>query len=263
MAVNSLKYLPLRCLLMLCLVGISLQHALAGDAVKEMVMLTTDPIDSRGQPVPMPRLTKFFEFIERDQGIKIQHVRYSWPRALIAAESGEGVLFGVSKTRERERLFHFSLPVHSKYIFLVTRNDATFKFNSVADLKGKTIGIPRGISFGDDFDALKDNLFTVEPDNNSPISRVYKLLFRRMDAGVFSSLSKNPRELEARLQKMRDAHDGGMPPMNNVQLSILPKPLLIDTIHFAVRSDKDDGIIDKLNAAILKAKRMGLLAELR
>ncbi|MFZ6723020.1 substrate-binding periplasmic protein [Undibacterium sp. Ji49W] len=249
---------------MLCLfLGTSLHHASAKDMVKEVTVLTIDPIDSRGQPVPMPKLTKFFEFIERDQGFKILHVRNSWPRALVAAESGEGVLFGVSKTRERERLFHFSAPVHSRFIFLVTRNDATFKFNSVADLKGKTIGIPRGISFGDDFDVLKDNLFTVEPDNNSPISRVYKLLFRRMDAGVFSSLSKNPRELEARLQKMRDAHDGGMPPMNNVKLSVLPKPLLIDTIHFAVRSDKDDGIIDKLNAAILKAKSMGLLAELR
>ncbi|MFZ6759434.1 substrate-binding periplasmic protein [Undibacterium sp. Ji50W] len=211
----------------------------------------------------MKKLTTLFEFIERDQGIKIQHVRYPWPRALIAAENGEGVLFGVSKTRERERLFHFSLPVHSKYIFLVTRSDATFKFNSLVDLKGKTIGMPRGISLGDDFDALKDNFFTVEPDNNAPVSRVYKLLFRRMDVAVFSSLSKNPRELGARLQKIRDAHDGGMPPMDKVQLSVLPKPLMIDTMHFAVRSDKDDGIINKLNVAIQKARKKGLLEELR
>ncbi|MFZ6769732.1 substrate-binding periplasmic protein [Undibacterium sp. Di26W] len=251
--------------------GAALHHASAKEVAKEVskevskevVVLTTDPIDSHGQPVPMQKLTRFFEFIERDQGIKILHVRNSWPRALIAAENGEGVLYGVSKTRERERLFHFSLPVQSKYIYLVTRSDATFKFHSVTDLKGKTIGIPRGISFGDDFDALKDNLFTVEQDNNVPISRVYKLLFRRMDAAVFSSLSKNPRELVTRLQKIRDAHDGDMPPMNNVQLSVLPKPLLIDTMHFAVRSDKDDGIINKLNAAILKARRMGLLDELR
>lgn len=229
---------------------------------KEIVILTSDPIDHRGQQIPMEKLDKLFDFISRTENIQIQQQRNPWPRALRAMENGEGILYGVSKTREREKNFHFSLPVQSRYIFLVTRSDATFPFNSYADLKGKTIGIPRGHSYGDEFDAMKDNLFKVEADNPLPISRIYKLLFRRMDAATFGAMRKDPRVVEHRLQAIRDEYDGGLPSMDDVRLVALPKPLLIDTTHFAVRADKDDGIIAKLNNAIIKARKAGLIEEL-
>ncbi|MFZ6711544.1 substrate-binding periplasmic protein [Undibacterium sp. TC9W] len=239
--------------------GISMHAAYA----KEVVMLTADPIDQRGQPFPLKLADKLFEFIEREGGLQIQQQRSPWPRALQAAENGEGVIYGVTKTKEREKIFHFSLPIQSKYMFLVTRSDAQFRFNTMADLKGKTIGIPRGFSYGDRFDAMKDNLFKVEVDNYAPLSRIYKLLFRRMDAGLFGSVNKDPHFLENRLQALRDENEGSSSPFADIRLTVLPKPLLIDTIHFAVRGDKDDGIIDKLNVAILKARKAGLLEELR
>ncbi|MFZ6638258.1 substrate-binding periplasmic protein [Undibacterium sp. TC4M20W] len=239
--------------------GVSLHAACA----KEVVILTADPIDQRGQPFPLKLADKLFEFIEREGGLQIQQQRSPWPRALQAAENGEGVIYGVSKTKEREKIFHFSLPIQSKYMFLVTRSDAQFRFNTMADLKGKTIGIPRGFSYGDRFDAMKDNLFKVEVDNYAPLSRIYKLLFRRMDAGLFGAANKDPRFLENRLQVLRDENEGSSSPFADVRLTVLPKPLLIDTIHFAVRADKDDGIIDKLNVAILKARKAGLLEDLR
>jgi len=239
--------------------GMSVQAAHA----KDIVMLTADPIDQRGQPFPLKLAEKLFEFIEREENLQIQQQRSPWPRAMQAAENGEGVLYGVSKTKEREKIFRFSLPIQSKYMFLVTRSDAQFRFNSMADLKGKTIGIPRGFSYGDRFDAMKDNLFKVEVDNYAPLSRIYKLLFRRMDAGLFGSVNKDPHFLENKLQTLRDENEGSSSPFADVRLTVLPKPLLIDTIHFAVRADKDDGIIDKLNIAILKARKVGLLEELR
>ncbi len=229
---------------------------------KEVVILTADPIDQRGQPVPMEKLVKFFEFISKEEDLQVQQQRNPWPRALRALENGEGVLYGVTKTREREKTFHFSLPVQSRYIFLVTRSDAKFPFNSFSDLKGKTIGVPRGHSYGDEFDAMKDNLFKIEADNPLPISRIYKLLFRRMDAATFGAMRKDPKVVEQRLQTIRDEYEGGLPPMDEVKLVALPKPLLIDTTHFAVRADRDDGIIAKLNDAIIKARKVGLIEEL-
>ncbi len=256
---NPLPVLRLTLTLFALVFCACVQTALA----KEVVILTADPIDQRGQPFPLKLAEKLFEFIEREGGMQIQQQRSPWPRALQAAENGEGVIYGVSKTKEREKIFRFSLPIQSKYMFLVTRSDAQFRFNSMADLKGKTIGIPRGFSYGDRFDAMKDNLFKVEIDNYAPLSRIYKLLFRRMDAGLFGSVQKDPRILESRLQALRDENEGNNSPFADVHLTVLPKPLLTDTIHFAVRADKDDGIIDKLNAAILKARKTGLLEELR
>ncbi|MFZ6747042.1 substrate-binding periplasmic protein [Undibacterium sp. JH2W] len=252
---NPALVLRLTLLSLLLLTGQQVAHA------KEVVMLTADPIDQQGQPLPMELASKLFDFIAREENLQIQQQRSPWPRAMRAAENGEGVLYGVSKTREREKIFHFSLPVQSKYMFLVTRSDAQFPFNTMADLKGKTIGIQRGFSYGDQFDALKDNLFKVEVDNHAPLSRIYKLLFRRMDAGLFSALRKDPRFLERRLQALRDDNEGGNSTFADVRLTVLPKPLLIDTTHFAVRADKDDGIIDKLNVAILKARKAGLIEE--
>ena len=264
---KSMFFKSLRCMtgssvLRTSLICLLLLNPLYKLYAKEVIMLTADPIDNRGQPFPMEIAERLFDFITREENIQIIHQRSPWPRAIRAAENGEGVLYGVSKTREREKIFHFSLPIQSKYLFLVTRDDAQFPFQSMADLKGKTIGIPRGYSFGDEFDGLKDNLFKVEVDGHSPVSRIYKLLFRRMDAAVFGAMRRNPRFLERRLQALREQYDGGLPPMDEVRLTVLPRPLLIDTIHFAVRADKDDGIIDKLNVAILKARKAGVLEEL-
>lgn len=245
------------------LFALAFSLSVSATQAKEVVILTPDPIDQRGQPFPLKLADKLFEFIEREGNLQIQQQRSPWPRALQAAENGEGVLYGVSKTKEREKIFHFSLPIQSKYMFLVTRSDAQFRFNTMADLKDKTIGIPRGFSYGDRFDAMKVNLFKVEVDNYAPLSRIYKLLFRRMDAGLFGSVQKDPRVLENRLQALRDENEGNNSPFADVHLTVLPKPLLTDTIHFAVRVDKDDGIIDKLNVAILKARKAGLLEELR
>ncbi len=39
--------------------------------------------------------------------------------------------------------------------------------------------------------------------------------------------------------------------------TVLRKPLQTVDIYFAIKADKDDGIIDKMNVSILRAKRSG------
>lgn len=46
----------------------------------------------------------------------------------------------------------------------------------------------------------------------------------------------------------------------NVTFSVLPKPLQMDNLlYFAVAKDKDDGVIDMINAALARQRRTAAL----
>src|SRR5450830_1343490 len=187
---------------------------------RAIVVISSDPVDSHGQSLPIDRLSNLLDYLGMEENLRIQWQRMPWQRA-----------------------------------------DKQFTFNTYADLHGKTIGIPRGIMFNNEFDALKDKLFTVENDGQNTIARINKLMFYRMDAALFSSPNKNPRFLERRLQDIREERGGTYPQFDHIDISVLPKPVLLDAVHFAVRADKDDGIIEKINDAILKARKSGILED--
>ena len=238
------------------------QVAADSKAAQEVVFLTNDAVDAKGQPMPMDNVSNLLDYIAMEENFKMRWVRTPWQRAVKVAESGGGVIYGMSRVKDREKIYHFSLPVQLHYVFLVTRSDAQFTYNSYADLRGKTIGIPRGFMFNDEFEALRDKLFKVENDGHDPIARLNKLMFKRMDAALFNSGNKNPRFLERRLQNARVDQQGMFPQFDNVEIAVLPKPVFIDAVHFAVRADKDDGIIDKINDAILRARKAGILEDI-
>src|SRR5450830_856006 len=184
---------------------------------RAIVVISSDPVDSHGQSLPIDRLSNLLDYLGMEENLRIQ-----WQRAVKHAEDGDGIIYGMSRTRDREKIFHFSLPVQLRYVFLVTRSDKQFTFNTYADLHGKTIGIPRGIMFNNEFDALKDKLFTVENDGQNTIARINKLMFYRMDAALFSSPNKNPRFLERRLQDIREERGGTYPQFDHIDISVLP-----------------------------------------
>ncbi|MFZ6864412.1 substrate-binding periplasmic protein [Undibacterium sp. Ji67W] len=233
-----------------------------GSSAQEVVVLTNDPVDSKGQSMPMDKIGNLLDYIAMTSNLKIRWVRTPWQRAVKVAEAGGGVIFGMSRVKDREKIYHFSLPVRMQYVFLVTRSDSQFAFNSLADLRGKTIGIPRGFMFNDEFETYRDKVFKVENDGHDRIARLNKLMFRRMDAALFTTSNKNPRFLERSLQNARVDQESTFPQFDTVDIAVLPKPVVIDTIHFAIRADKDDGLIDKINDAILKARKAGILEDI-
>ncbi|MBC3936675.1 substrate-binding periplasmic protein [Undibacterium rugosum] len=218
---------------------------------------------AKGQIAKMTRIENFLDFVAISENLQLQPVFYPWRRAINKAENGEGLIFGIARNKQNEKNFHFSLPVHSRYIFLVTRADMQFPFHDWNDLKGKSIGVPRGAQFNEAFEAHQDKLFRLEQDSPEPLSRIYKLLFKRMDAAVFASPVKNPKMLENRLQILREENKAGLPQIDDVELAVLPNPIMTVNLHFAIRSDKDDGVIEQLNNAILRARKAGILEDIR
>ncbi|MFZ6718886.1 substrate-binding periplasmic protein [Undibacterium sp. Ji49W] len=227
---------------------------------RDVSLLIPDPLDSKGEPAPIPQDRKrMLDYIGREADVHFELQRCPWKRILLLAEHGEGLVFGISKTGDRERMFHFSRPLYANYVWLVTRRDARFDYKSIADLKGRSVGIVAGTHYGDYFDEQKGKLFKVESDTNSVAARFNKLANRRMDVMVIQDPGSDARDLEERINRYFSKQQiaEGQP---LVEFSVLAKPLLVDDIHFAIRADKDDGLIQKIDAAIAKGKKQGILA---
>ncbi|MFZ6654938.1 substrate-binding periplasmic protein [Undibacterium sp. TJN19] len=254
------RYLRLlACILFCC--GCWSGVAAAADQGGNVVLLMSEELDGKGAVLPIPTETQeFFHYLERHTRLKFEVRRYPWKRAVENAASGEGLIFGMSKTQERLRIFKFSRSIFSDLSMLVTRCDAKFTFNSLNDLKGKTIGIVRGTSYGEEFDRLSNVLFKVEDDTNNNSGRFRKLYLRRMDA----FLLYNPVISTTRLENFINKQYAGEFSGNSADklFCILPKPVAAVDIHIAIRPDLDHGVMEKIDQAILQAQRDGELARI-
>src|SRR5262249_28249965 len=141
---------------------------------------------------------------------------------LANASQGEGLIFGVTETAERKAQFRFSDTIYANYVWVVTRSDRRFPFRSMADLKGKTLGVARGVSYGDEFDRQRNVLFAVEEDSvNSYAVRLRKLWAQRMDAMLYGDWRANPDEIEAKLNRMV-REQAGDSALAGASFSVLP-----------------------------------------
>ncbi|MES2104622.1 MAG: transporter substrate-binding domain-containing protein [Pseudomonadota bacterium] len=227
-------------------------------APPRLTMLVGELKNEQGNPVPLLKeWRRIFDVLERDTGLGFDVHIYPWPRALAYARDGDGLIFGLAKTRERSQIFHFSEPVFASYVWLVTRSDVSFPFSGVADLQGKSVGVVRGVSYGDEFEQNKNKVFKLEEDNASLSSRLQKLARKRMDVMLFSHRESNPDEVAAIINKFitDEMVEQSLPP--GTAFTVLRKPLQAVDIYFAVKAEKDDGIIDKLNTSITRAKKNG------
>ncbi|MFZ6655137.1 substrate-binding periplasmic protein [Undibacterium sp. TJN19] len=236
----------------------------AAEAIKteKLVLLVRELRNDNGEVVPIrDEIRQLLAYFERELHVQFDIRRYPWTRLLVNARNGEGIVFGLSRTRERLTIFHFSEPIYANYVWLVTRSDATFTFNSMQDLKGKTVGIVRGTSYGDEFDANRNSLFQVEEDTGSHGARLKKLLNRRMDVMVFGDRRSQAEDVEHLLlqilRKDSSAAERTMDKTLETSFKVLTKPMSVDDLHFAAVSPQYDVWIKKLSQAIIAGKRSG------
>ncbi|HTD06204.1 substrate-binding periplasmic protein [Undibacterium sp.] len=237
-----------------------LQPLMARAEQPDLVLMVAASNDARQGSAPQPAFRNTIEFVERELGVGFEVRRYPWKRLIQNLNSGEGLAFGLSKNAVRLQTLHFSEPVYVNYVWLVTRSDAAFPFSAMPDLKGKSLGVSRGSSFGDEFDRQKNILFTAEEDAYGLQNRLNKLLSKRMDAIVYQNRNADPEQVEAMLNRLvaEQMPEIKLPP--GVTFRVLRKPLMTDNIHFAIRAQDDDGIIKKINAVIARGKKTGELA---
>ena len=105
-----------------------------------------------------------------------------WTRVLQGADAGTNGVGGIYKNATREAKYDYSSAIYEEELAIYTTADKTFTYNNVEDLTGKSIGVIRGWSYGDDFDkARAANKFTVEDVERDQLN-VKKLALGRLDA---------------------------------------------------------------------------------
>lgn len=203
-------------------------------------------------------ILQLFAQVETDLGQQFSIERYPWIRAIKLAETENKLIFGFSLTTERAKTFRFSEPLYYNNIWLVTRSDSTFPFKTLQDLKGKSIGILRGSSYGGEFDEQKNKLFKVEDDVDAYPARLKKLLKRRMDAMLYASAESRPQVVEAQVNKIL-LNDVEIAPSDQSRFSVLSVPVLRDGVRFAINKNDSSNIIHRLDTAIEKIHKSGAL----
>lgn len=205
---------------------------------------------SRGENMPMQENYKrILTYVENDLHIQFQFRFFPWNRAVKMASNEGGLIFGLSSTPERDKIFNFSVPATYNNIWLVTRSDKAFDFHTMDDLKGKTIGIVRGSKYGGEFDAKRGKVFKTDDDLDSYDIRLRKLLENRIDAMLFASQFDDPEEVEKVVNKISLS---GVNSNGKIRFKVLSVPILKNDIRFAILKGTNDELIEKISHSLVK-----------
>ena len=105
-----------------------------------------------------------------------------WRRALLELDEGRAGIAGIYKNSERATRYDFSEPIYVEKIVVYFNQSRPIAFRTLADLDGKRVGVIRGWSYGDAFDAArKAGRFAAEDVTNDR-ANFQKLIHGRLDA---------------------------------------------------------------------------------
>lgn len=165
-----------------------------------------------------------------------------WKRAIAEIDAGSAGVAGIYKTQERLQKYDYSATLLTEKLVVVARRDRALHFAGLEDLAGLRIGVIRGWSYGDEFDAMRAaGRFQVEEVvGDSP--NFNKLEAGRLDAVI--SIEQGSRKTLA---------TGNFP-----SLQVLPVPLAMKTAHLAFsRAQHKGALLARFDAAMEALRRSG------
>ena len=96
-------------------------------------------------------------------GVPVNIEARPWIRAIFETEEGKSGIGGFYKNEARLKQYDFSEPILSENIAVYFNKSRPLNFRTIADLNGKKVGVIRGWSYGEAFDAArKEHRFIVE-----------------------------------------------------------------------------------------------------
>ncbi|HLO96089.1 MAG TPA: hypothetical protein VK195_17425 [Burkholderiaceae bacterium] len=164
-------------------------------------------------------------------GLLAQSAGWEWDlqfapmaRVLACAEHGECLAFGLGRTPAREARLAFTDPLFNSRVWPVWRRARKLQIRKVADLRGLSVCLHRGASYGIEIDAGKGRDFRVELTDGDPRRRLGMLLTDRCDVALMTHRSSDAVLLEHRLRETGSSAG---------QVEIGPVPLVSEGIHIA------------------------------
>lgn len=158
-----------------------------------------------------------------------------WKRAMNDLDYGRAAVGGLYKTQERSRRYDFSAPLFVERIMVVYDKRRPVNFRTLADLNGKNVGVIAGWSYGDAFDAARDQgLFRIATDQ-SDIQTLRKLALGRLDVALV--VNEPARAL--------------IKAMGLTQLQIAPTPLAENPVYLAFhKKARATALLNDFNARL-------------
>lgn len=187
------------------------------------------------------------EAILSDMNIPYELQVYPFKRALHSAKTGEGVVVGIVKNEQREAFLDYSDSFYVEKNLLWVRKGHSFEFTKIPDLKGHTLGIKLGWSYGDEFDQAKEAQWF------STIDGEIKQLYALLDAERLDALVDNDLAAPKLISKLNLKHE----------LVSLSQPLLLASIYLAMKKGSDPRFLAAFNQTLSKLKKSNRLKEIQ
>jgi polar amino acid transport system substrate-binding protein len=174
----------------------------------------------------------------REMGEQVEIEARPWPRAISELEAGRAGVAGIYKNSERLQKYDYSAPLFIERVNVYVRA-GTLRYAGLSSLDGQRVGVIRGWSYGDAFDAARrSGSMTVEQ---------------------VASDEQNLRKLEAgRLDAML-AIDEAMQPLQAAHARVRLAGTLVENPTF-LAFDKSAGMtdfLDRFNAALARLRQRG------
>lgn len=203
--------------------------------------------------VPRGILIEIMQYMDDHLPQSFDYKLYPWKRSFQNALNGEGGIISFSKNKERLKVFDYSEVMYYDEILLVVLKGKEFTFNSMEDLRGKTIGCLRGASYGDKFENGKISIFKSDEDNSGK-QRLLKLLYNRIDAAIIGA-GKFGFNTLIELDKTLI--------VNKHKFALLPKPLNRDPNYLGFAKEMNmQGFLQEFNQVLRKANQTGAIQKI-
>jgi ABC-type amino acid transport substrate-binding protein len=219
-----------------------------------------ESLNGDGRQIPLnPKLMEVLAYFERQTGLKFEPIILPWKRAQSETLEGKGIIYGFSRSSERLKVYHFSLPVITERVWGVTYGRPKPNYRNIEDLRNKVVSTGRGFSHGMEFDQARDVIFKVQEDSASTVARFKKLMAKRSDLMVWPVRGyEHHAEVEAYINRIvvKESND---PELKGQHFDVTDQPLFYDTTHFASAKGKYAEVINKIDKAITRGTKNGSL----
>ena len=125
----------------------------------------------------------------RRMGVAVDVAAMPWKRALAGIDAGENGVGGIYQNAERLKHYDYSEKLFDEVLVVYTPSSQTFPFTGIDSLKGKRVGVIRGWSYGDDFDAAVKAGTIITEEVQGDAQNFSKLSSGRLDAVIAISES--------------------------------------------------------------------------
>jgi polar amino acid transport system substrate-binding protein len=185
------KFTSLILSIALVAVGLSAQEIVQFDAANAPFMYAAKDGKAAGL---YPALFK--EAFNR-MGVKVTLNSVPWKRALSDTDAGLAGTGGIYQNADRLKKYDFSDPYYEERLAIYVLAGKEFKFDSIADLTGKTFSVLKGWSYGDEFDnAVKAGSIKSDDGATDDQTNFKKLAIGRCD-GVISVVESGTASIQA------------------------------------------------------------------